>query len=382
MCILCELAAAGSSAGSTNQSKVSLSLTDAAQKLLQFNASWSNGSGQATEVTYGFRASAPAYNNQVHNQQSTFSKVALQEMEAIRLALKGWSDVANLKFIEVNPGGYTDNAVMLFGNYVSTTDGANGFATPPSNNKNSSFSSQEGDVWLNDSKGKFQNVQLGEYDFKTIAHEIGHALGISHPGNYNGGPDVKITYESNAEFREDTRQYSIMSYFNASTLGANHGSEYSLTPLMLDIIAIQKLYGRNDQASSADSIYGYNSNRGALYSFSSTDSNIFCIWDSAGNDTLDASCFGTNQNISLVEGTFSNIGAYTQNISIAPGAVIESAIGGSGNDTILGNAANNRLYGNFGSDVITGGAGNDEINGGSGIDTAVFSGSLSQYSFY
>ena len=110
MCILCELAAASSSAGSTDQSKVSLSLTDGAQKLLLYNQSWSNGSGQATEVTYGFRASAPAYDNEIHKQQSTFSKVTLQEMEAIRLALKGWSDVANLNSVEVNPGGYTDKA--------------------------------------------------------------------------------------------------------------------------------------------------------------------------------------------------------------------------------------------------------------------------------
>ena len=36
-------------------------------------------------------------------------------------------------------------------------------------------------------------------------------------------------------------------------------------------------------------------------------------------------------------GSFSNIGGRTGNVSIALGATIESAVGGSGNDTLIAN---------------------------------------------
>ncbi len=57
-------------------------------------------------------------------------------------------------------------------------------------------------------------------------------------------------------------------------------------------------------------------------------------------------------------------GGYT----IAFGAVIENAFGGSGADKITGNTSANILRGNAGNDRISAGAGNDAINGGAGID--------------
>ncbi|MEX1056267.1 MAG: M10 family metallopeptidase C-terminal domain-containing protein, partial [Natronospirillum sp.] len=92
--------------------------------------------------------------------------------------------------------------------------------------------------------------------------------------------------------------------------------------------------------------------------------------------------FSQSQIISLVEGTFSSVGALTDNLSIAYGAVIENAVGGSGNDMITGNASANMLNGGGGNDSINGGSGNDRIvydaadnatnvTGGADIDTLV-----------
>jgi Ca2+-binding RTX toxin-like protein len=60
----------------------------------------------------------------------------------------------------------------------------------------------------------------------------------------------------------------------------------------------------------------------------------------------------------------------SNNLGIAFGAVIENAIGGSGDDTIWGNSANNRLQGNGGINTL---------DGGDGVDTAVYTGNFSDY---
>lgn len=53
--------------------------------------------------------------------------------------------------------------------------------------------------------------------------------------------------------------------------------------------------------------------------------------------------------------------------------------GNGGNDTIDGGAGRDSLYGGLNTDRITGGRGNDVIDGGQGWDTALFTGTRSQY---
>src|SRR4051812_32962388 len=64
--------------------------------------------------------------------------------------------------------------------------------------------------------------------------------------------------------------------------------------------------------------------------------------------------------------------------------------GGSGDDFIQGRAGgdfldggdgNDEIQGNEGDDYIRGAAGNDFLHGGTGFDTAVYSGSILEYSF-
>ena len=55
--------------------------------------------------------------------------------------------------------------------------------------------------------------------------------------------------------------------------------------------------------------------------------------------------------------------------------------GSNGNDTITGTGGNDNLIGGAGDDTLIGGGGNDLLNGGSGVDTAVFSGSILNYTF-
>ena len=58
-------------------------------------------------------------------------------------------------------------------------------------------------------------------------------------------------------------------------------------------------------------------------------------------------------------------------MAIGPNTIIESATGGSGNDTLYGNAAANILTGCGGNERLSGAAGNDSLAGGTGNDRLI-----------
>ena len=123
---------------------------------------------------------------------------------------------------------------------------------------------------------------------------------------------------------------------------------------------------------TGDTVYGFGSNAGAVYDFAINSDPVLCIWDAGGTDTLVCSGFGQSQLINLTDGLLSNLGGLTGNVSIALGATIENAVGGSGADTINGNPANNTLSGGGNADTFNGGAGLDMLIGGAGGDRFVF----------
>lgn len=206
-----------------------------------------------------------------------------------------------------------------------------------------------------------KTLDLGSAIRKTIIHEIGHSLGLSH------------TFTSDSELpdiEENSLKHSVMAYRKPKKEYADFGANYPMNPLLLDTYLIQKLYGKNMTTRTGDTIYGFNSNTGRdFYSLHSADDVLVsCIWDAGGNDTLDFSQYNVNQKINLNEGAFSDVGGLRSNISIAYDVVIENAKGGSQNDYITGNSADNCLWANQGNDILFGQEGNDTLYGGLGND--------------
>lgn len=345
---------------------------------LYHNGAWGPGGGESVTLTYGFRATTALY-LVPGSDLTTFSTLTAPQMELIDLALAQWSDVSNIKFQAINPGGYSDNATMLFGNY-QYDDSGGAFALLPENQGDRRSESEEGDVWFNLNSMFSENTPVpGTYSFYTIMHEIGHALGLNHPGPYNADGS-EITYENSAKFFQDSGQYTIMSYFDGSNTGQLPGNiNGAVTPQLFDILAIQNKYGANMQTRPGDTVYGFGSNAGSTYDFALNRAPQFSIWDGGGIDTLDVSGFSQPQTINLNPGTFSSIGGQTFNISIALNVMIENAVGGSGDDVIFGNSSENRIMAGAGHDRIKGGYANDYIDGGEGVDIAMFTGSFNQY---
>ncbi len=213
-------------------------------------------------------------------------------------------------------------------------------------------------MWINLVDPANDNPAINDYSYMGLMHEINHSIGLEHPGTYNADPNVVLTYQNNAAYREDDLQYSTMSYFAAANTGANYVYQgrviYASTPLLDDITAAQRLYGVNTTTRLGDTVYGFNSNadRAAYRLTNANDQRVFCIWDAGGFNTIDESGYSTNQVIDLNPGAFSSTGALTDNLSIALGTTIQGAVGGAGNDVFYANAASDVIDGRAGFNLL------------------------------
>jgi serralysin len=388
--------------------------------------------GDINVLTYGFHTgqASLAANGYVYfvgtsgfglPEYFNFAPFTDAQKEATREAFQYWDDVVSTEFVESN----INDADIAFGNYTNRP-GTQAYARLLANTVTADPAINEqirdigGDVWV--ARNTASNFQLDEggYGMNTLVHEIGHGFGMLHPGDYNASPGVSLSYAANAEYYQDTRSYSILSYWNPRDIKARDfdftvmSIAYGATPMVHDILSMQMKYGAEMTTRTGDTVYGFNSTAGRdAFDFVKTPAPMMAIWDAGGNDTLDASGYSTNQVINLTPGSLSSIGGITaaefptfaqvnanraaagmapvaqatydgnrnvfmtnpafygrleDNVGIAYGAIIENAVGGSGHDSMIGNAADNRMSGNGGNDIIASGLGDDTLDGGSGND--------------
>lgn len=264
-----------------------------------------------------------------------------------------------------------------------------------------------GDVFLNRDGGDENYYGVSGYGVFTMAHELGHAMGLDH--SFEG---VRL----NSAY--DNTYYTAMSY---TLLGGyevealDEGSRYSTYTVdayrnelgIIDVAALQAIYGADMSTNAGDTVYVYNESERA---FETASGHYLTIWDAGGTDTLDLSAAEYDSIINLNDYTLSSVSqrssfeeavdvAYAagltsqsaisfiqdfidglgneaflnhNNLGIAYGVVIENVITGLGDDSVTDNEVDNQIYTSSGNDVIYLGAGGyDYADGGEGNDTVV-----------
>jgi serralysin len=256
---------------------------------------------------------------------------------------------------------------------------------------------RSGDIWFNLEKPQFTRLNdssgghVGSGAFSIAMHEAGHALGLKHPHEMltSNPKALAVAY--------DSLEFTVMSYRSyagdpspGGYSNATWGFPQSL--MMLDIAAIQQLYGADYGHNAGDTVYAFDPATGEMtvdgVSAGMPGENVILrtIWDGNGNDTLDFSRYTTDLRLDLGAGAGSDldVGGNAQRTQMTrqgepifaanqlymsllfeenPLSLIENALGGSGDDRLTGNGAANWLNGGLGSDVLMLGGGADTVAG-------------------
>lgn len=340
---------------------------EATQRLWRGSAGWpdKNGDGHY-KVTYEFRTSE--VEDKRPRKLAGFTRVLDPQKEQTRRSLQSISDVANITFTE-GPKAEKSEGHLTLGNYTHLPN-KQGQPYPQTYLPNPK-DSRSGEAWFVDTADDHivPYASQGDVGRFTLVHELGHALGMSHPSQYDvsSGP-------AKSGYFEDSESHTVMSYFGVDEGYMDYGGTRASAPQLDDISAYQQKYGANHETRKDDTTYGFNSNtdRDFLSVKTNKDKMVAAIWDGGGTDTLDFSGYKQDQQISLKAGTFSDIGGLKGNVSIAYGVTIENAVGGSGNDLLVGNEAANTLKGGEGNDRLYGAGGADLLWGGKGNDVFIY----------
>ena len=318
------------------------------------------GEGSSRQTfSYSFMTDLPDGNT---SDSTGFRTMSNTQKAAVRRAFDYLSSIINVTFTESNSAGQAD---INFGTNNQSTRGSSGYANVPNGSGDHPVY-----LFLDNSAGNTNtNMTQGSYGWQTLIHEIGHTLGLKHPGNYNAsGGTMPGPFLPKAL---DSRLYTLMSYNNPAgsmevTLTGSRYSGSTLNPstyMMFDMAALQFMYG----VGSGQGVSDYQ-----VTSFTADWSGMQTLWTPEGG-VIDASAV-TNANImDLRAGAFSSINVIPKsitdsfptslktaatymglnNVGLAYGSHISTAKGGSASDV---------FYTSTTADVsIEGGDGNDTV---------------------
>jgi hypothetical protein len=228
--------------------------TDAAQTITAGLTSLTASSAKHT-VTYSYLDNA-GYSWLSGTDKKGFGKLDDNQKAAVKKAFDYISSLINVTFSESSTVAGSD---ISFGMNDQTASA--GYANyPHANGANPSVLMLDNSDNPGNSGANLGTI--GSYGWETLVHEIGHTMGLKHPGNYNaGGGTTPGPYLPAAT---DNRRMALMSYTNPTdgykiTATSASANSYSVSASAVnpttfgvyDIAALQYLYGANTNTTTS-----------------------------------------------------------------------------------------------------------------------------------
>lgn len=258
------------------------------------------------------------------------------------------------------------------------------FPGPEPTTRTEQYGTEGGDVFMNFSNDIMASSSFkpGSEGFLTVIHEIGHSLGLKHP--FDATPWRPTLDQLDQSLVRDMDWFTIMSYSDQYEQELERWDP--ATPMILDVLALQYLYGQNPDTNAGDTVLRLQS-----------EPFYYTIWDASGVDRADASGQSEGWTIILPDFQASELVDTLTGFALpldqlngtlvdsAPTELIwlmgdiENATGSRFADAIAGNRFDNDLRGGRGDDSLEGLQGNDVIDGNEGLDVAFFWGDQSSF---
>jgi serralysin len=266
------------------------------------------------------------------------------------------------------------------------------------------YAGARGDVYLNFAYfpiNEWSNFSPVSRVNQTFLHEVLHSLGLSHP--HINGTSLSTEFSALANLIGDElsplgfaqattargmykEYFTVMSYDDQLQIDASFRGFNAYTPMLLDVIALQSVYGvgRGTHGSGSDTI-------------SAGDRGYRVYYDKGGVDTLDLSQYSTGAYLALgntVSFTDLRIGVLMPLVDALQTIVssgdpqhlrwllgdYENVICGNYPTVIFDNSLDNKIYGGPSDDTVLFTGGRDWFRGGTGTDKAILEGRQSDYS--
>jgi len=341
--------------------------------------------GARATLYYDYLSGSEAYLSS--DDKKGFAAMSEGQKSAVVSAMGYLSSLINVDFVQDST-----KADIVFG--TNQQDASSGYAKYPlGNGANPSvlmLDNIDGTVATNTGE---QLQDKSSYAWYTLIHELGHAMGLKHPGAYNaGGGKAPPPYLSGSK---DNRITTVMSYkdapgtVNVSVAGSNSGYSYTYSGIsltsykVLDIAALQYLYGANTSTQAQDLTVGdgfksYQAvwapgNGIKLDASTTTRTNVF---DLRPGGYSSISILSNNDQINSIKASFTSQGVSDANAQkfaqeIATSKVLKGKLfdgkntlglaWGSAFQQVTGGASDDRFYAGGYSSTVIGGSGNDTL---------------------